>query len=237
MKVILSYEPYFGQGKKYQAKFIYDNTSEAKDIISCMNGLNANEQFKPVKENINTISKTNIPEEVLLPFINMILILRNTTVIIGNQEFTKENKDSIKDAIDNLHINITLKQGKYFNFKNCYYVTFKYASDTQREEVSYDFNVHLNSIIGRDSELGQTGYLFPFTIGKSGNITFENTGIIGGTNIPEQTLPFFLRKFINEYNAVITIGNRKYKSAEDIDLLLKALTTQKHGNPRIRKPN
>lgn len=237
MKVILSYGPYLGQGKNYQAKFIYDNTREIENIISCMNNLSTNKQFKPAKENINIISKTNIPKELLLPFINMLLNINNTIIVIANKEFTKENKECINDAIDNLHINVTLKKGKYFNLKNCYYVTFKYASDIQREEVTYDFNIRLNPIIGHNNESEPNNYLFPFTIDKNGNITFESTGIIGGTNIPEQTLPFFLKRFVNEYNAIIVSGNKKYKDAEAINQLLKTLPLPEHAKTRVRKYN
>ena len=243
MKVLISYGNYFGQGKHYQAKFIYDNTEETKSIEKLTRKIGA---INPYQENftqgrkttpITVIGGTNIPQDIILPTLNELINTHNATVIIGKHEFTTFDVDSITKAIDSLHINITLKKGTYFNFDNCYYVTFKYATDAQREEVSYDFNVNLNSIIGQNHQVEQSDYLFPFIVDRNGNITFKNTGIIGGTNIPTQALPFFLIRFIKEYNAIITTDNARYKNSEDLEKLIESLPSSKQGRTRTRSIN
>ena len=232
MKVLLTYDRYLKEGKQYQAKFIYDDVFEAEEISSCISSINTNNQFKTqpeqfIKNNKTTsvIGRTNIPKDLLLSFISMLLTMNNSTIIIDNKKFTKDKQDGIEEAIDNLHININLNKGKYFHLNNCYYVTFKYATDDQRSEVYYDFNANLYPLIGQYSTLDNSPYLFPFIIDQFGNLTFNNTGIIGGTNIPEEALGFFLTKFINEYNGIITIGNEKFKDTVDSKRLITDIST------------
>jgi len=233
MKVILSYGNYFNHGKNYQAKFIYENIKETEIIESYIIGLGNNElkpyqitfSKNPQDKPLNVIGGTNIPENDLYSFINTLLSIENSTIIIGKQEFTKDSKESIEDAIDSLHINITLQKGKYFGLEDCYFVKFKYASDEQRSEVSYDFNVNLNTLIGSNYTCENDTYIYPFVVDRLGKITGENTGIIGGTNIPTETLPFFLTRFINGYNAIITIGNQKFKSKINNSSILTAISS------------
>lgn len=245
MKVILSYGNYFNHGKQYQAKFIYDNANESENVETCIINLGS-DLLKPYQEKfiktpktkpINVIGGTNIPADTLLPFINELLAIKNTTIVIGSQEFTKDNIDSIEDAIDTLHLNVTLQKGKYFGLGDCYYVKFKYASDEQRTEVSYDFNVNLNVLTGKDYSSENDNYIFPFIVDRNGKITTQNTGIIGGTNIPKQAIPFFLLRFINEYNAIVTIGNEKFKKYLDSKRTIQALSELESGRARTHKPN
>lgn len=221
MKVLLNYGIHYNQGKQYQAKFIYDNQFESENVASCINSINSTESFQPTySDENNIITNTNIKKEALLPFLKLLLTFKDTTIIIGKQEFKKYNHEEIKNAIDKIHINITLKKGKYFNLQNCYYVTFKYASEEQKNEVTYDFTNNLSVINGYNHSPDSNKYLFPFITDANGNITFKNTGIIGGTNIPEETLPFFITRFIKEYNAILHIDNQTFRELNEIHQIL-----------------
>lgn len=243
MKVILNYGNYFNRGKNYQAEFIYDNIYEAESIQELIKNYEQKVfpylgKFTEKRKNQSTtvIKGTNIPKDLLLQFINELITIHKATVAIGAQEFTTFNLPNIEEAIDTMHINIHLKKGDYFGFKDCYYATFKYASDEQREEVSYDFNVNLNTNIGQDYNINNNSYLFPFIIDRNGKITTQNTGIIGGTNLPEKLIPFFLKRFVSGYNAIVTINNQKYKTPDEIDELIKAINTFNQGRARTRSP-
>lgn len=244
MKAILSYGTYLNRGKQYQVKFVYENLEEVKTITNFMKNYSNNNKMTATKDqytknrwtkSIDVIGNTNIPKDILLQFISELLTICKAKVIIGKQEFTNFDLTKIKEAIDSLHINVTLKKGKYFNLGECYYVTFKYASDEQREEVTYDFNYNLNPIMAQEASYENESYLFPFIVDKNGKITTENTNIIGGTNIPEKTLPFFLKRFISGYNAVLTIGNEKFKDSFNGEKLLQTINTLNKGRAKTRK--
>jgi len=244
MKAILSYGNYFNHGKQYQIKFIYDFIEEAILISNYIQNYNYNNEFKTSittfndhqhNQNVDIIDKTNIPKDSLLQIINELITQCNAKVIIGNQTFISFNQEAIENAINKLHINITLKRGKYFNLKDCYFATFKYFSDEQRSQVSYDFNINLNPLIGRNVDNNEDSYIYPFVVDRNGHITSENTDIIGGTNIPNHTLAFFLTRFINEYNAIITIDNKQFKDTIDSTKLLESLSNLEKAKTRIRR--
>lgn len=233
MKVILSYERYFNYGKQYQMQFEYENIDEAKQIKTWIKGkkeLITKEELTNLPKNkvdnnptqSNVIKKTSIPKNQLLQIIQELLTLYNAKIIIGNKEINYIDLLNITQVINQLHININLKKGKYFGIKDTYYVTFKYASTEQREEVSYDFNMNLSTLIGDNIE--NSSYIFPFIIDKFGKLTTENTGIIGGTNIPENTLHFFLQRFINEYDAIINIDDSLLKDDNEVKTINDALS-------------
>ena len=229
MKVILNYGNYYNFGKQYQAEFIYSNPYEEKNVSLWLknNKLPTIEQ----KKDIDTIKRTNIPQNILLQFINELVTVYDATIIVGNKEITRENLNNVIEILNKLLININLKKGKYFGLKDTYYVTFKYATDEQREEVAYDFNMNLFTLTGNNIENGS--YIFPFIIDRNGKITTQNTGIIGGTNIPTQALPFFLQKFINEYNAIISIDESLKENMDDVQIINKALTENNRNKSRI----
>ena len=223
MKIILTYKNYQTNKKEYQARIIYDNNKEKKDIENIIK--NFNETIISIFKTNNIINYIDITKEYLPKLIELLLTINNTTIVAGTQNFNKDNTNNIEDIIDSTHLNITLKKGKYLNYQNIYYVIFKYANDEQREEVAYDFNCNLNGLIGQNPNTINTDHLLPFIIDRNGNITLENTGIIGGTNIPEHTLPFFIKRFLNGYNAILTINNIKFKRTTDNKHLLQTISS------------
>ena len=242
MKAILSYENYYSYGKKYQVKFIYENELEAKYIIQYITKFiyeNESETkriisyLKPSKEKnlimpyyskiitknkktINIIEKTNIPKELLISFITMLISINNCKVIIDNKELIDFNINNINDSIDNLHINANLNKGDFFNLGNTYYMTFKYANDDQENELSYYFNCKLN--------YNESNGIYPIAIDKFGNLTNKNNGTIRWANIPKDKLSSFIKTFIEEYNMIITIGNKKIKDEFNEEKLNEALS-------------
>ena len=233
MKVILNYGKYFNYGKQYQAKFVYENIEEAKKIKSWIKNnklLESHQELTSLSTNksnktespANIISQTSIPKDILLEFISELITLYQATILINDKEFNSIDFPNIINAINNLHLNINLKKGNYFGIKNTYYVTFKYSSDEQKEEVSYDFNMNLSPLIGKNAD--NESYIYPFIIDKNGKLTTENTGIIGGTNIPTPTLLFFIKRFIDEYNAIINVDDSLQQDKADVKFIQDSIS-------------
>lgn len=245
MKAILSYENYYSYGKKYQVKFIYDNESEAEKFTSYVvkfiyeNELESQKMtsnLKPFEEKeliipyytklidkkekqktTNVIERTNIPKAFLIPFITMLISIKNCKIIIGKDEITSFDINTIQESIDKLHINGTLNKGEFFNLGDTYYITFRYATTEQKDELSYYFNCKLN--------YNETNGMYPIAIDRSGCLTNKNNGTIIGTNIPKSKLSEFIKVFIEEYNMIITIGNEKLKEEFNEEKFNNALTT------------
>ena len=246
MKVILSYGSYFNHGKKYQVKFIYDNQIEIESINDLMNKLKSTKLFNfyyvDNSGNIsfkrtNTLGGTDIPKDVLHPFISMLLSLKDTKVIIGAQEFTDYNQNTISEAIDTLHINATLNKGTYFTSNSSYYIVFKYATDEQSDEVLYDFHTRLNPLAGPTSKRVTEGkeHIMPYIIDRHGDFTSKDANIIGGTNIPEDLLKEFIKSFIEELNMIITIGNQQFKETFDEEKFNEAISQIEPGRTKSRQ--
>lgn len=239
MKVILNYGRYFNYGKCYQAKFHFEDEIEAKEVSEYIEGLKERNSINPVyekfskKKEINIIERTNIKKEMLLPFVKGLIEKFNGEIVIRNQEFTTFDVDCIKNAIDRLHINVTLNKGDYFSIPNTYYVIFSYANDEQRAEISYDFNCRLRYMLGEKFEAG----IWPFSINNKGKMATHNSGIIGGTNIPVELLPYFIKRFIEEYDMVVNIDDVKFKNKFDEDMFQESLLTleQNPGRSRTKK--
>ena len=243
MKAIISHGYYFNHGKQYQVKFIYENELEVKSILSYIESIKTNSKINPyigkyqstkTKLPIEVITGTNLTKELLLPFINTLITKYDTKVIIREKEFNTFNQEEISEAIDKLHINATICKGNYFNFKDSYYVTFNYATDEQRNEINYDFNYRLKNILGSDN-ISESYNIFPFYIDELGNITTKNTGIIGGTNIPTELLPFLIKRFTENYDMIINIDNSISNSKENSTDIIKTLTTIKKAKIKTRK--
>lgn len=243
MKAIISHGYYFNYGKQYQVKFIYENELEANELSSYIESIKDESNMNPYNgkyTSVNTelpidvITGTNIEKDLLLPFISTLINDFNTKVIIREQEFSTFSKTEIEEAIDKLHINATIGKGNYFNFSNTYYVTFNYATDEQRNEINYDFNYRLRDIIGSDC-ISESYNIFPFYVDEFGKLTNKNTGIIGGTNIPTELLPFFIKRFIENYDMIINIDESIYNSKENSSNIIKSLTTIKQAKIKTRK--
>lgn len=225
MKAILSYGTYFNQGKNYQIKFIYNNEAEAKFITSYLKPFVTRKVIKPIYNNQKYIDKTNINEEILIPFISMLINIYNCNIRIGNQEYNSFNLSTIQDAIDKLHLNATLNKGDFLVLEDTYYLTFNYGNEEQKEELLYYFNCILNY-----------PDIYPVSINKFGKLTSKNNGPIIGTNIPEEKLPEILKIFIEKYDMIINIGNTRLKNSFDLDCYNKAIAqiNQKE-KPKILK--
>lgn len=243
MKAIISHGYYFNYGKQYQVKFIYENEQETNTISSYIESIKDEHKMNPYnekyinKENktaMDVIKGTNIPKELLLPFINTLIKKFNSKIIIKNKNFTNFNTEEIEEAIDKLHINAIIGKGNYFDIDDTYYVIFNYATDEQKREINYDFNYRFKSIIGGEYKPG-IYKLFPFYIDDRGNITIKNTNTIGGTNIPTELLPLLIKTFIEDYNMIITIDDSISNSKENSSNIIKSLTTIKSGKVKTKK--
>lgn len=113
MKAILTYAEYKNLGNQYQIKFIYENESEIKNTYSWIKKLKDKNLINPYyikiynktcTQKTNIIDGTNIPKEILIPFISMLITLNNITVIINNQEYTSFDLETINETINKLQI-------------------------------------------------------------------------------------------------------------------------------------
>ena len=235
MKAILSYGNYFSYGKDYQVKFIYENELEAQNITSILKQFEAKKLINPYYTKfitkrsdhraITVINKTNIPKDILLPFISMLITINNVNLTIGNKEFNTFNADNVLEAIDNLHINGILNKGEFFTMGYTYYISFRYASEDQKDELLYYFNCKSNNDI------------YPIAIDKLGNITTKNNGTIICANVPKGMLNNIIKDFIEKYNMIITIGNHKLKdnfNEEELEKALCAIEVEERVKRRTR---
>ena len=246
MKVILSYGNYFNHGKQYQIKFEYDNQEEVKSTKELMDKLKDTKSFnyyyltnssKISLRPTNIYGGTDIPKEILHPFISMFLSIKNTTVIIGNKVFNSYETNKITEAINSLHINATLSKGIYFSTNSTYYVTFKYASEEQQDELLYEFYNNLNLQDGINSQRVKEWkeHIMPFLVNRTGDITDKNANIIGGTNIPEDLLKEYIKLFIEEHNIIINVGSKQFKDKFDEQEFEEALSYIVPERAKIRK--
>lgn len=246
MKVILSYDNYFNQGKQYQAKFIYENNQEKETIANLMEQLKSTECFNfyyldnqgniSFKEN-HTIGGTNIPQDILHPFIHMLLLIKNVTVIANKNNLTDYEITTIEDSINQLHINGTINKGSYFNQKSTYYIVFKYANDSQKDEILYAFHTALKQLAGTNDKriLEDKEPIMPYFIDRTGSYTSKNAVIIGGINLPQDILYSFIKYFIEEHNMIINIENIMFKGTLTIPELTEALKHLEHSKIKTRK--
>ena len=79
-------------------------------------------------------------------------------------------------------------------------------------------NELLNSY-GSNSQRVNEGkdYIMPYFVDEFGRMTPQNTGKIGGTNIPEDLLPEFIRRFIEVDKAIVNIGEQNISEKFDYD--------------------
>lgn len=234
MKAILSYGKYFSCGKDYQIHFIYDNELEAQNISTILKKFKENKLITPYytkyisKNNQKTftvINKTNVPKEILLPFISMLITINKINLTIGGIIFNTFNIEKISQAIDNLHINGILNKGNFFSLEDTYYISFRYSSEKQKDELLYYFNFNTNNNI------------HPIIIDKLGNITSKNNGTVVCTNIPTENLNNIIKEFIEKYNMVIIIGNIKLKdkyNEEELNTALNTLTNESNIKKRTK---
>lgn len=117
------------------------------------------------------------------------------------------------------NIQVELKKGEYFNYGQRYFTTFKYNSDEQKRKIYDVFENALVPTYGANSHRSREGkaYIMPYFADEKGNMTTENTGIIGGTSIPEDLLPEFIRRFVEVDEMTAKIGDEKISGEFDYD--------------------
>ena len=114
---------------------------------------------------------------------------------------------------------IELKKDQYFQHGNRYFVEFKYGSKEQQNKIYELFETALIPSYGFHSMRGQEGkdYIMPYLADEQGNMTTANTGRIGGTSIPEDLLPEFIRRFVEVDGATVIIGDEQIKGSFDYE--------------------
>lgn len=128
-----------------------------------------------------------------------------------------DSSDSKDNKENNNEIQATLKKDEYFNYGEKYFVTFKYDSDKQKRLLYEVFQKELIPSYGSNSSRALDGkeYIMPYLIDKEGNMTPENTGVIGGTSIPKDLLSDFIKRFVEVDGMNIGIGDKNIKEKFD----------------------
>ena len=119
MKAILTYK------ENYQINYIYQNEFEAESYTTYLLPFKKRKiikaSYKEIptkrtnKETISIIEKTIIPENILIPFISMLISINKSTFIINQKEYTSFNINQIQNEINN--INITQPKIKILKLK------------------------------------------------------------------------------------------------------------------------
>ena len=217
MKVILSYGSYFNYGKNYQIKFIYDNYEETIHIAELMNKIKSTKMFKFYYldknneisfKNTNIYGGTNIPKDVLSPFIYMLLSLQNTTIIIANNQFSNYDQKEIENSINKLHINATLNIKEQKN----YYIEFKITSAEQQNDI-YQITKNIKEL----------KHLSLSRINNILRIEFKDS--IEELNKKEKTLENIISILIEQYNIILRINTYTFKERLESKTLQKALNS------------
>ena len=114
---------------------------------------------------------------------------------------------------------IELKKGEYFNHGDRYFVEFNYGSKEQQDKMYELFEQVLVTHYGSNSTRGNEGkdYIMPYFADERGQMTPNNTGRIGGTSIPEDLLPEFIRRFVEVDGATVKVGNEQIKGQFDYE--------------------
>lgn len=114
---------------------------------------------------------------------------------------------------------IEIRNGKYFNYGNRYFIKFKYENAEEQDKMFELFHESLIPSYGSNSSRSQQGkdYIMPYLVDEKGMVTLKNTGIIGGTSIPEDLLPKFIRRFVELDKAIVKVGDEVIKGKFDYD--------------------
>lgn len=113
---------------------------------------------------------------------------------------------------------VILKKGPYFNYGDRFYVDFKYDNNEEAIKMRNNFEEDLIPTYGANSSrvTEEKDYLMPYLVDENGNFTTdENAQIVGGTNIPEDLLPEFMKRFVEEDKATVKIGTEEIKEEFD----------------------
>lgn len=129
--------------------------------------------------------------------------------------------------MENDIFNIELKQGDYFNHGQHYFVEFKYGTAEQQRKMYELFEQALLPSYGSHSQRAKDGkeYIMPYFATENGTMTTNNTGRIGGTSIPEDLLPEFIRRFVEVDKATVKVGEQQIKDNFDYEAFNSMLET------------
>lgn len=115
-------------------------------------------------------------------------------------------------------IKAELQKGQYFDFGEQYFLTFSYDSKEDADRVYFIFENSLLPYYGINSYRSmeeRKDFLMPFFVGKDGDFTTDNTGIVGGTSIPEELLPDFIKRFVELDGMTVVYGDSEIKGNFD----------------------
>ena len=114
---------------------------------------------------------------------------------------------------------IELKKGEYFNYGDRYFVEFNYGNKEQQDKMYELFKKSLITCYGSNSTRAIEGkdYIMPYLVDERGKMTRIDTGIIGGTSIPEDLISEFIRRFVEVDGATVKVGNRQIKGKFDYE--------------------
>lgn len=112
---------------------------------------------------------------------------------------------------------VILKKGPYFNYGDRFYVDFKYDNNEEAIKMRNSFEEGLIPAYGANSSRAKEGkdYLMPYLVDENGNGTINKEGRIGRTNIPEDLLLEFIKRFVEYDKATVKIGTEEIKEEFD----------------------
>ena len=112
---------------------------------------------------------------------------------------------------------VILEKGPYFNYGDRFYVDFKYDNNEEAIKMRNNFEEGLIPAYGANSSRAKEGkdYLMPYLVDENGNGTINEEGRIGRTNIPEDLLPEFIKRFVEYDKATVKIGTEEIKENFD----------------------
>ena len=193
-----------------------------------------NEFGQVTPQDTGKIGGTSIPEDLLPEFIRRFIEVDKAVVNIGEQKISEKfDYNQFDKMVQKLRLQIDLQKGEYFNYGDRYFVTFNYGSEEQQRKMYELFENGLLNSYGSHSQRADEGkdYIMPYFVNEFGQVTPQDTGKIGGTSIPEDLLPEFIRRFIEVDKAVVNIGEQKISEKFDynqFNRFVESMGSNKH---------
>ena len=147
-------------------------------------------------------------------------------------EYQEEKKEEKKEEKDD-SLEVEFYHDEYFKHGKLYYVEFHYTNDAQKQKIFELFENKLIPLYGSHSERAdqQLGYIMPYLVDNQGEFTVEDSGIVGGTSIPEDLLDDFMKIFIEDVDATLIVGDEQMSGSFDEDrfhIMLSKLIDEDH---------
>ena len=126
--------------------------------------------------------------------------------------------------MDRNGIQAKLNKGKYFNYGEKYYVTFKYNSEEQKRKVKGIFDDELIPVCGANSFRAKEGkeYIMPYY-----------NQYIRSTSIPEYLLSEMIRRFVELDGMNVTIGENSISEKFDENTFKSMITELEQNAEKI----